>query len=61
MCVTFVCDYTCLNHNSLVSPKKMITNGMIIKGIYSIINQVSTWVTHCVRSRFNMYRKLNGY
>jgi len=55
MCITFVCDYACLNHNSLVAPEKMITKGMIIKGVYNIINQVSTWVTHFVRSRFNMY------
>jgi hypothetical protein len=28
------CDYTCLNHNSLVSPKKIkiVINGVIIKG-----------------------------
>jgi hypothetical protein len=28
------CDYTCLNHNSLVSQKKMVTKAMIIKGVY---------------------------
>jgi endonuclease V-like protein UPF0215 family len=28
--------------------KKMITKGMIIKGVYSITNQVSTSVTHFV-------------
>jgi hypothetical protein len=30
------CDYTCLNHNSLMSFKKMYTKGMIIKGVYYI-------------------------
>jgi len=28
------CDYTCLNHNSLASQKKVVTKGMIIKGVY---------------------------
>jgi hypothetical protein len=30
------CDYTHLNHNSLVSPKKMVTKGMITKKVYFI-------------------------
>jgi len=32
------CDYTCLNHNSLVSQKKVITKGMILKKGYSKIS-----------------------
>jgi hypothetical protein len=28
------CDYTYLNHNSLMSQKKVITKGVIIKGVY---------------------------
>jgi hypothetical protein len=28
------CDYTYLNHNLLMSQKKVITKGMIIKGVY---------------------------
>jgi hypothetical protein len=31
--VCMECDYTHLNHNLLVSPKKMVTRGMIIKGV----------------------------
>jgi hypothetical protein len=32
------CEYTHLNHNSLVSPnKKMMTKGVIIKGVYCSI------------------------
>jgi hypothetical protein len=30
------CDYTHLNHNSLVSQKKVVTKGVIIKGVYYI-------------------------
>jgi hypothetical protein len=30
------CDYTCLNHNLLVSQKKVITKGMIIKRVTTI-------------------------
>jgi hypothetical protein len=30
-------DYTHLNHNSLVSQEKVVTKGMIIKGVYCII------------------------
>jgi hypothetical protein len=26
-------DYICLNHNSLVSQKKVVTKGVIIKGV----------------------------
>jgi hypothetical protein len=28
------CDNTCLNHNSLVSKKKMVTKAVIIEGVY---------------------------
>jgi hypothetical protein len=28
------CDYTRLNHNSLVSQKKTVPEGVIIKGVY---------------------------
>jgi len=28
------CDYTWLNHNLLVSQKKMVTKAVIIKGVY---------------------------
>jgi hypothetical protein len=38
--VSIECDYTCLNHNSLVSPnppkKKVDLKGVIIKGVYII-------------------------
>jgi hypothetical protein len=30
------CDYTHLNHNLLVSQKKVVTKGVIIKGVYCI-------------------------
>ncbi len=36
MRVYMECDYTCLNHNSLMSQKQMVTKGMIIKGVCSI-------------------------
>ncbi len=28
------CDYTHLNHNLLLSQKKVVTKGVIIKGVY---------------------------
>jgi hypothetical protein len=28
------CDFTCLNHNLLVSQKKVVTKGMIIKKVF---------------------------
>jgi hypothetical protein len=30
------CDYTCLNYSSLVSQEKVVTKGVIIKGVYYI-------------------------
>jgi hypothetical protein len=35
------CDYTCLNHNSLVSPKKMVTKDVIIKGFPVFLFEIS--------------------
>jgi hypothetical protein len=36
------CDYTHLNRNSLVSQKKVVTKGMIIKGVYCAITNLAT-------------------
>jgi hypothetical protein len=33
------CDYTHLNPNSLVSQQKVVTKGMIIKGVYYNLNK----------------------
>jgi hypothetical protein len=30
------CYHTCLNHNSLMSQKKVVIKGVIIKGVYCI-------------------------
>jgi hypothetical protein len=35
------CDYTRLNHNLLVSHKKLVTNGLIIKGVGFTISSFS--------------------
>jgi hypothetical protein len=44
------CDYACLNHNSLMSQKKkkVITKGMIIKGVYCSLKdmKVQLWGKH---------------
>jgi hypothetical protein len=34
-------DYTCLNHNSLVSQKKVFIKGLIIKGVYYVLKSVT--------------------
>ncbi len=39
--VCMKCDYTHLNHNLLVSQKKVITKGVIIKGVYCILNDIN--------------------
>jgi hypothetical protein len=41
-------DYTYLNHNSLVSPKQVVTEGMIIKGVYYSWNDKLMNIHHLI-------------
>jgi hypothetical protein len=34
------CDYMCLNHNSLMSQKKVVTKAVIIKGVYCTRSEI---------------------
>ncbi len=38
------CDYTHLNHNSIVSQKKVVTKGMIIQGVHCTYPTQTGWV-----------------
>ncbi len=47
------CDYTYLNHNSLVSQKKVVNKGVLIKGVYYILKhylklkfELVEWLQH---------------
>jgi hypothetical protein len=48
------CDYTYLNHNSLVSKKKVVNKGMIIKGVYYILE-------HYFVPKFELVKRLQHF
>jgi hypothetical protein len=41
-------DYRFLNHNSLISPKQVVTKGVIIKGVYYSWNDKLMNIHHLI-------------
>ncbi len=46
-------DYTYLNHKSLVSPKQVVTKGVIIKGVHYSWNDKLMNIDHLIRQQLS--------